>query len=78
MRFVAPSAQDMIDTDSPKQQSVGDEAPMTGPRDCFRTHQGDLAVTSEPKQLSEAFLKGGRSHVISESPEGFVTPPEIP
>jgi len=74
MNLAAGSTHDVLSTDSPDQQGVGDERTMAAPGHRLSAHQCNPILLRQPDQFAEALLKFRRQHVIRETPEGGVAP----
>ena len=77
MRFSARGAEDVLDLDAPRGQSVGDQRPVASPGDCLRAHDHHLLFVREIQQAAQARGKIISLHVVGVSPEGCIPPRRI-
>ena len=64
MEFTAGRAENMLDLDSSRRQSIGDQGPMTLPRDSFGAYDRGGHRRCKVRQPGQALTEGVRLHVV--------------
>lgn len=77
MRFPAGGAENVLDFDSARHQSIGDQRAVTPPGDCFRAHDHRRASGCEIDEPGQTLPEGARLHVIGIASKAGVLPAGI-